>query len=181
MTTQKKSPIRVTSTGMGLVKPPPEVAVPRAPSGFVPSNPKDYRGFRPKSSELAVVPDVVLELGQFADYEEVFGRTAPPVENVSRALDAVAQWTALLAETSSWMEYVKSQEGMGWKDTLTLVDRLKAPFELASGHDPTLLSRYPALARLLGASKVIAKRAAATRKRNAMVEVTPPAEGVVKP
>jgi hypothetical protein len=108
-----------------------------------------------------------LELAQFNDYEAVFGRTAPPVAGITQALEAASQWTALLADSSEWLGYVKSQEGMAWKDTLTLVDNLKAPFELASTHDPSLLSRYPSLARLLGAAKVIAKRGAATRKRNA--------------
>src|SRR5262249_50877729 len=134
--TAMKSRTRTDATGVGLVKPPPEVKVPEVPAGFVSSNPKDYRGFRPKGSELAVVPDVVLELGQFHDYEIVFGRTAPPVGNVTQALEAASQWTALLADSSDWFGYVKSQEGMAWKDTLTLVDRLKAPFELASVHDP---------------------------------------------
>ena len=155
------------STGVGIVKPPPDVTIPSVPPGFVPSNTKDYRGFRPKSSELAVVPDVVLELQRFDDYDSVFGRTAPPVSDVSQALEASAQWTAQLADSSDWIGYVKSQEGMTWKDTLVLVDKLKAPFELAGAHDPTLLSRYPALARLLGAAKVIAKRGAATKTRKA--------------
>ena len=159
-----------TTTIGGLVKPPPNVNVPTVPAGFVPSNTKDYRGFRPKSSELAVVPDVVVELGGFSNYQTVFGLTAPPVEDIAQALDASSQWTAVLADSTDWDEHVKSQEGMAWKDTLTLVDRLKAPFALASAHDPTLLSRYPALARLLGAAKVIAKRGAATKKRNATLK-----------
>ncbi|HEY6462589.1 MAG TPA: hypothetical protein VIY73_20610, partial [Polyangiaceae bacterium] len=35
------------------------------------------------------------------------------------------------------------------------------------GSNPALLGEYPALARLLGASKVVAKRATATKKKNA--------------
>ncbi|HEY2510793.1 MAG TPA: hypothetical protein VGI39_08055, partial [Polyangiaceae bacterium] len=106
--------------------------VPRVPAGFVPSNPKDYRGFRPKSSELAVVPDVVIELESFSDYVAVFAKTAPPEANIAQALDASLLWTAMLADSTEWFGYVKSQEGMAWKDTLTLVDKLKGPFALAS-------------------------------------------------
>jgi hypothetical protein len=158
--------LKAKALGVGIVKPPPNVTVPTVPAGFVPSNPKDYRGFRPKSSELAVVPDVVIELESFSDYVAVFGKTAPPEANIAQALDASLSWTAMLADSTEWFGYVKSQEGMAWKDTLTLVDKLKGPFALASQHDPSLVSRYPALARLLGAATVIAKRALATRQRN---------------
>ncbi|HEY2511736.1 MAG TPA: hypothetical protein VGI39_12800, partial [Polyangiaceae bacterium] len=147
--------LKATALGVGIVKPPPNVTVPTVPAGFVPSNPKDYRGFRPKSSELAVVPDVVIELENFSDYVAVFGKTAPPEANIAQALDASLSWTAMLADSTEWFGYVKSQEGMAWKDTLTLVDKLKGPFALASQHDPSLVSRYPALARLLGAATVI--------------------------
>jgi hypothetical protein len=86
---------------------------------------------------------------------------------VTHALEASSQWTAHLAEATAWVGYVKSQERMAWKDTLTLIGDLKGPFALASTQDPSLLSRYPSLARLLDAAKLISKRAAATRKRNA--------------
>ena len=170
-TSKKKSSdttqARPETTGVGLVKPPPDVKAPAVPAGFVRSNPKDYRGFRPKDSELAVIPDVIVELAQFDDYESVFGRTAPAVLSVIQALEAASQWTALLSGASDWDAYVRSQEGMAWKDTLTLVDKLKGPFELASAHDPSIAARYPALARLVAAAKVIAKRGVATRKRRA--------------
>src|SRR5262249_11737636 len=146
------TPAPTPAPGPGLVKPPPNVKLPSPPACFVPSNPKDYRGFRPKSSELAAVPDVIMELRAFSDYEGVFGKTAPPLADVTQSLDASSQWTALLADSSDWIGYVKSQEGMAWKDTLSVVDKLKAPFQLASTHDPKMLSRYPALARLLGAA-----------------------------
>jgi hypothetical protein len=58
--------------------------------------------------------------------------------------------SAMLADSTAWFGYVKSQEGMAWKYTLILVDKLKAPFALASQHDPSLVSRYPALARRRG-------------------------------
>jgi hypothetical protein len=75
------------------------------------------------------------------------------------------------------MDYVKAGEGMAWKDTLTLTDRLKAPFALASANDPTMSARYPALARLLGAAKQIAKKAVSTKKRNKAAKAAAPAAG----
>ena len=76
-------------------------------------------------------------------------------------------WSTLLSASTSWMDFVKAGEGMAWKDTLTLTDKLKAPFALATANDPSMLSKYPALARLLGAAKQIAKKAQATKKRTA--------------
>jgi hypothetical protein len=131
----------------------------------VPANSKDYCGYRPKSSELAAAPDAIVELRSFTNYSVVFGSTAPSVDDLAQALDASLQWASMLADTSDWTAFVKSQEGMAWMATLLLVDKLKAPFSLASTNDPSLAARYPALARLLGAAKVIAKRGAATKAR----------------
>ena len=145
------------------VNSPPLVQVPPVPAGFVPVNPLDLRGFRPMQSELASVPDALLELSNFANYTGIFGITAPPANQVSQRLTVAAQWTSLFSASTDWYTYVKSQEGMAWKDALELVEKLKAPFQLATASNPALLSQYPALARMLGAQKVVAKRAVSTR------------------
>ena len=173
-------PLPPVSTGPGVVKPPPNVTIPSPPAGFVPANPKDYRGYRPTSSELSAVPDAVMELQSFANYATVFGSTAPSVSDLTQALDASLAWTALLADSHDWESYVKSQEGMGWMATLALVEKLKAPFALATANDPSLASRYPSLARLLGAAKVIAKRGAASKARKAAAEAGKPSTAKAK-
>ena len=172
------APSTGTSPMVGSVKPPPAVKVPKAPAGFIPPSAADYRGFRPKRAELAVVPDAVLELRSFSDYAHVFGMTAPRADLVAVALESASKWSALLAGSTSWMDFVKAGEGMAWKDTLTLTDRLKAPFALASANDPSMIARYPAIARLLGAAQQIAKKAVATKKRNA-AKAQAPAAGAV--
>lgn len=163
----KKVGRQQTSLATGIVNPPPQVVIPSPPAGFVPPNAADYRGFRPKQGELAVVSDAVLELAAFRDYTSVFGMTAPPAAHVGSALDTASKWSTLLHLSTAWIDYVKAGEGMAWKDTLGLMDSLKAPFNLAAARDPSLSSRFPALSRLLGAQTVIAKRAAASRQRNA--------------
>jgi hypothetical protein len=159
--------VPTAASSLGLVTPPPDVRVPQPPSGFIATNPNDYRGFRPKKAELAVVTDAVRELHAFSNYGAMFGMTAPPADHVAQALHAAGQWSSLLALSVAWVDYVRSLEGMAWKDTLGLIDRLKAPFDLASRSDPTLVSKYPSLARLLGTAKAIARRAASTKKRKA--------------
>jgi hypothetical protein len=138
-----------------------------APAGFVPVKLIDLKGYRPMQSELAAVPDAVAELQTFPNWSTVFGITAPPSGQLAQRLQVAAQWTSLLAQTDEWSSYVKSMEGMAWKDALQVLGSLKVPFQLASAASPAMLGEYPALARLLGAQKVAAKRAVSTRKKKA--------------
>jgi len=144
---------------------PPSVTVPAAPVGFVPVSAIDLRGYRPMQSELASVPDSVAELNNFPNWSLVFGMTAPPAAQIAQRLQVAAQWTALLAQSNDWMTYVKSQEGMAWKDALESIEALKLPFQLATTANPSMLGQYPSLARLLGAQKVVAKRAVSTKAK----------------
>jgi hypothetical protein len=146
---------------------PPTVTVPVPPAGFVPVRAVDLMGYRPMQSELASVPDAVYELQAFPNWTPIFGITAPSAAQLAQRLQVAAEWTALLAQSNAWVSYVKSQEGMAWKDALEVINSLKAPFQLASSANPSMLNQYPALNRLLGAQKVVAKRAVSSRKRNA--------------
>jgi hypothetical protein len=140
------------------VSPPPPVTLPPIPNGFVPVNAADLRGYRPMASEIAALPDAIVELQGFSDYLTLFGITAPPLDELVQRLSIAGQWTSVLSQTLGWSKYVKSQEGMAWKDALEFTEKLKAPFQLATAANPALLSQYPALARLLGASKAAALR-----------------------
>ena len=62
--------------------------------------------------------------------------------------------------------YVKSQEGMAWKDALELAENLQAPFQLAAASNPSLLNQYPALARCSGRRQLVAKQATSTWAKN---------------
>ena len=145
---------------------PPPATIPAVPSGFVPANPADFKGFRAMASQVAAVPDAITELQGFTGYTSVFGITAPDAAQLIQRLNVAYQWTMLLSQTAAWYKYAKSQQGMAWKDAVILVDALKAPFDLAAAANPALLSQYPAIARLLGAKAVVAKRSAATKAKN---------------
>lgn len=159
------TPSTGAGSGITLVGAPPDVDVPSVPDGFVPVNPADLKGYHPMQSELAVVPDAVTELQNFASYTQVFGMTAPDQNMLGQLLTIAWQWTSLLSSSTNWLTYVKSEEGLAWKDALVELEALKAPFQLAVTRTPTLMSQYPSLARLLGAQKVVAKRAASTRAK----------------
>jgi hypothetical protein len=146
---------------------PPDVVLPSPPAGYVPVTGADLRGYRPLQSELATVGDAVAEIQSVPSWTDIFGITAPPPGEIAPRLQVASDWTALLAASNAWTAYVKSQEGMAWKDALLSMESLKVPFDLASAASPAVLNRYPALARMLGAQKVVAKRAAQTRARSA--------------
>jgi hypothetical protein len=155
---------------------PPQVTIPGVPANFVPANPADLRGFHALASEVAAVPDALAELQGFSNYGAVFGITAPDVGQLTQRLSVAYDWTMLLSQTTAWYKYAKSQQGLAWKDALLLLDALKAPFSLASTANPALLSQYPAIARLLGAQAVVAKRAAASRAKTKKAAATSAAE-----
>jgi len=148
------------------IAPPPNVTIPGVPSNFVPVTGADLRGYYPHASQIAAVPDTLTELQSFSNYTALFGITAPDLGQLTQRLDVALRWTTLLSQSSAWTAYVKSQEGMAWKDALLLVESLEIPFGLAAQANPALLSQYPALARLLGARKVVGKRAASSRAKN---------------
>jgi hypothetical protein len=131
----------------------------------VAGNPADLQGFRPIDAQVAAVAEAVDELRGFTDYAAVFGIAAPDPGQLAQRLDFASRWTNLLAESSAWHRYVQSQQGVAWKEALALVGQLKEPFRLAATANGELRTRYPALARLLGARADVAQRAAASRSR----------------
>jgi hypothetical protein len=158
-----------------LVSSPPTVAIPSVPGGYVPTPGVDLQGYRPIASEVASVPDAVLELASFPNWGLIFGMTAPPASQVAQRLQVAAQWSAVLAATEAWFEYVKSQTGLAWKSGLEVMQDLKAPFQLAATQSPGMASAFPALDRLLSAQQTVAQRGAATRKRDAAATAAAPA------
>ena len=153
---------------------PPDVTIPVPPAGFVPVPAIDLRGYRPLQSELATVSDAILELKAIPNWSQIFGITA---DDPTDRLQVASDWTGIMSQTDDWYSYVKSQEGMAWKDALEVMSTLKTPYQYAATANPALLRQYPALSRLLGAQTVVAKRAASTRKKNAAAAAAAPAAG----
>ncbi len=168
----RKRSIKATSNDSAkaviFVKPPSsETVAPAVPAGFVPTHRADYRGSQPKLAELAVLPDCVTEIQRFADYIDVFGKTAPPADHVAQAFEASGQWSAQRRLADEWSAFVGTQEGVAWKATRVLLEGLRGPFRLASTRDPSLSSSYPNLTRLFSIAKETAKKAVATKARDA--------------
>src|SRR5579859_7952465 len=130
-------------------RPPPAVTMTPVPDGFVPVDPSDFQGYRPLASHLAALPDAVAEIQAFADYEAVFGITAPDRAELLRRVTAAAHWTALLAQVSAWLQYVQSQEAVAWKTRSCSSRRSRRPSSWPRVRTRGCRAEPPALARLL--------------------------------
>jgi hypothetical protein len=144
--------------------PPADAHIPAPPPGFVPTNGTDYRGLVPRKAELAVLPDVVAELGKFADYGLVFGKLLPPLPVVIDILNAAEQWSSMRAQSSQWDLYCRTQEGLAWEEVRPLLGKMRPAFTLAVSADAMVAKQNPQLARLLGVASNISKRGVASRK-----------------
>lgn len=167
MTSHSIKATTVTTAAASQIQMPPKAKVPAPPADYDPTVTVKYGASQPRQGELASIAGAAKEVGAFPDWVAVFGKTAPPADHVVQAFDSVAQWSALFVATTAWFDYVRNGRAAAWEDARGLVEGLKAPFELASAADPTLTTTYPAVTRLLGVAKAIAKKGVATRKANA--------------
>lgn len=149
------------------------------PLGFVQPNDALYRGLLPWLIETAAVPGALQDLSNFADYTSTFGPTAPGLSVLVGALTLADQWTRARKVSAAWDGYAKGQEGLAWLTLRPLLEKLRAIYEIAAAHDPTLRTRLANLNALLSARFAVAKRAASTRALNSQAKAAgkPPIHG----
>jgi hypothetical protein len=185
--TSKASPSAPSSTATAasspiLIAPPPtEAVIPIPPNGVVTTDGSAYRGVLPRTAQLVVMSAAVEELGRFADYAQVFGRTAPALASITQSFDAANQWSLMRVRTIVWGSYCLQQEGLAWIDVRNLMDKLQPAFELAVAADASIGTQFPNLVKLFNALRTIAQAGAATKKANkkAQAEGKPPTKGKV--
>ena len=106
--------------------PPADANIPVPPKGFVPTLGTDYRGIVPKKAEMAVLPQVLQELGRFANWTQVFGTTAPPLPSLQQTLNAALEWSLMRNSTDAWDLYSRTMEGIAWTEARAMMDRFKS-------------------------------------------------------
>lgn len=154
-----------------FIKPPPsDATVPTVPSGFNVTDPSIYRGVVPRFAQLVEMASALEDLKRFADYVEVFGKTAPPAASTIGTLDAAYQWSAMRAKVSAWDLYCRTREGMAWRSARALMDDLQPAFEIAARRDKSIATTYEGLTRFFTALKLVAKQSANTRRANTQLE-----------
>jgi hypothetical protein len=164
------------------VDPPPAGAnIPTPPVGFTPATPGEFRSVVPRKSELAAMPQALIDLGKFTDFDKLFSGIGLTQAEITQCLFVGSLWSTMRASTSQWDEYSVLQEGYAWRAIRAILLRLEQAFLLAAQANPTLVSTYPGLAGLLGAKKSIAQRGASTRRLNnaARAKGEPEIHGVV--
>ncbi len=125
------------------------------------------------------MPDVLEELARFSEYVQVFGKTAPPLAYVIQTFAAASQWTSMRVKTDTWEQFTRSQEGAAWVAARKIMQALSPALSLVVQTDTTLAQQFPALVRLFGAKKVIARRSVISRAVNKkdIAEGRPPSRG----
>jgi hypothetical protein len=132
-----------------------------------------YAGDHPRVEEIQAAPDAVAELQASTTYGATFGPAAPEEAPFVVLLEDAVGWSNIRIALELYLTYAKSQEVVVWKGALTQMDQLRAAYALAVTHDPSVATEFPATARLLSVRAGIAKKAAATRARNAKAKATP--------
>jgi hypothetical protein len=161
----------VTEAATGAVaSPTSDVRIPPPPADYTPATPGEFRNLVPRQSELAALSKAVEDIGNFTDYPQVIGGTAPPYDHVAQTLVAALQWSTSRQAALKWAEYASLQEGLAWRAVRAQMRQLRPAFGLASQCNPSIVTRFQGLASLLGAMKVIAQKGASTRKANQQAE-----------
>ncbi len=146
---------------------PPDVTLPAIPAGFVRIDLTMFRGRHPKAAQITAVPDAVAEIASSTSYAATFGIAAPTADAVERDLSLALRWTVLRRSLEELLVYARTNEAITWKTGLATIDRLEAAFRVVAAQEPTIAALFPATARLVEVPVVQAKRASATRARNA--------------
>lgn len=155
----------VATAGPAPVAEPPTLTLPPIPEDFVPVPAADLRGYRPMHSEIAAASDAAAEIPRVQEWGATFGLGAPAPDLLATRLELAARWSAFRAQLMAFVVYVKSREGVAWKDAFDVIEGMKLPFALAAKADPARLGSFRGLARLLSAQAQVSQRGAASRAR----------------
>ena len=164
------------------VDPPPASAnIPTPPADFTPATPGEFRSVVPRKAELAAMPQALMDLSKFSDFDKMFAGIGLTQAEITLCLLMGSRWSTMRVATSRWDEYSVLQEGYAWRAIRAALLRLEQAFLLAAQANPTLVTLYPGLSSLLGAKKSIAQKGASTRRLNkaAKAKGEPEIHGVV--
>jgi len=160
---------------------PPDVTLPAVPAGFVPVNLKLYRGSFPRVGQIAAMPGAIIELSNSASYEATFGPTAPSASQLVAEFTVASQWTAMRIRIEAFLVFVRSNEAITWKTSLSDIETLSALYQLFAKQNPTVVAGFPELGKLLEVRSVISKVGAASRARNAKQKAAKAASAAAVP
>jgi len=135
----------------------------------IPPGPTDSgslaRGYFPRASEAAALPDVALEVATSTTYTSTFGPSMPAAVPFVVMLQNAAEWTTQRIALEAYLAYAKGQEGLAWKALRPHLDQAKEVYAVTVSKNTDVPVLFPALTRLFDGNVSVAKRGHATRKR----------------
>ncbi len=150
--------------------PPASAVIPIPPTDFTPAAPGEFRAIVPRKAELTALSQALADLSRFSTFDQTMGALAPTLADVTAALKAGAQWTAMVQATSLWASYANLMQGLAWRSIRVQMDSLRPAFVLAKKRNPKLAEQFSGLSRLLAVPAAVAKVAVATKAANAKAE-----------
>jgi hypothetical protein len=173
--TQTASPTTASATtsNYSLVAAPPDVTMPTPPAGFAPYDLNLYKGYRLKTAQVALIPQVVTELqAATTRYTAKFGSMIPGAEQVADKLDRAGQWIAMRAAAQAFLRYAMTFEAMAVKDAVLVLEQITAQFDVTAAASPASIAEFSALQKLLDVPKTFGKRSASTRSKKAKAKAS---------
>jgi hypothetical protein len=162
-----------------VVDMPPAEPSPTPPQDFRPIALTEFRGSRPKVTQVAVAAAVASELGTSTDYGARFGPKAPDQAAVAQAVALAQRWRETRNALQTWMLYVQTQDALAWDGALRLMRQLEPLFDAAVTCSPEVAFEYPGVARFYEAKDVVAQRGHATRSRKAKAKADAEQEATI--
>ncbi len=166
-----------TPTGVAA----PDLHLPTPPDDQAHAVPGEFRTVVPCRTELTALPQALLDLAAFVDFDHVLGATAPPHAETRAALASAAAWSSLRQLLAKWDQHAAVQEGLAWTTVRAHLGSVRPAFALALRRNPHLAEAYPGYATLLACRSENARRGAATKRanRDAQAAGEPPFHGKV--
>jgi hypothetical protein len=155
-------------------------AVPHRPQGFRPTDPEvRSRRLRRLSSDLRAEAAEALDEASGRDLKSDLGRFAPEPQRASALVARIRQTGELVARAQDLLQYAKEVDELALSDALLFLEAEKKQFNHSIEHDPSLVSRYRALAKLFAArSGAIAEGIARARTSGDAAPAAPAPAGV---
>jgi hypothetical protein len=151
-----------------FIRPPPSLsALTTPPDDYVAPTPGEFRTVAPRKSELAALPQAVIDAKNFTEYSQMIGGNGPSLDAIVQTYDLARQWSTMRQASAKWDAYCALQEGLAWQALRGVNVHLGPAYSLALVLNPNLSSRLPGLTSLLQAKQAISKKGASTRKLNA--------------
>ena len=162
--TEAPSPPSTLESTVTLSTTPQALDLPPIPPGPTDSG-SLARGYFPRASEAAALPDVALEVATSTTYTSTFGPSMPTVGPFVVMLQNAAEWTTQRIALEAYLAYAKGQEGLAWKALRPHLDQAKEVYAVTVSKNTDVPVLFPALTRLFDGNVSVAKKGHATRKR----------------